>query len=64
MTEWPTMNEHRLMNVYEVARYLGVSTKTVYRLVSRGEIEAVRVGSLWRFRPEDVERFVERAAVK
>ncbi len=39
------MNEQRLLNVYEVARYLGVSIKTVYRLVSRGELEAVSVGS-------------------
>jgi excisionase family DNA binding protein len=58
------MNEHRLLNVYEVARYLGVSTKTVYRLVSRGELKAVTVGRLWRFRPEDVERFVAWAGTK
>ena len=58
------MNEHRLLNVYEVARYLGVSTKTVYRLVSRGDLKALTVGRLWRFRPEDVERFVERASAK
>ena len=58
------MSEYRLMNVYEVARYLGVSTRTVFRLVSRGELEAVRVGKLLRFRPEDVERFVKRASAK
>jgi excisionase family DNA binding protein len=36
----------------------------VFRLVSRGELQAVRVGRLWRFRPEDVERFVKRASSK
>ena len=58
------MSEYRLMNVCEVARYLGVSTKTVYRLVSRGEIEAVRVGRLWRFRPADLEEFVKKASAR
>ena len=52
------------MNVYEVARCLGVSTRTVHRLVGRGELEAVRVGSLRRFRPEDVERFAKGASAK
>ena len=58
------MNEHRLLNVYEVARYLGVSTRTVYRLVSRGELKGVMVGRLLRFRPQDIERFIDRTSEK
>lgn len=32
----------------EVATAWGVSCMTIYRLVKRGELEAVRVGQQWR----------------
>ncbi len=56
------MRDSRLMNIHEVARYLGVSPRTVYRLVSRGELKAYKVGSLWRFRREEVDAMLERMA--
>lgn len=37
------------MTVQELADYLRVNTKTVYRLLDRGKIPATRVGHLWRF---------------
>ena len=56
------MRDTRLMNIYEVARYLGVSPRTVYRLVNRGELKAYKVGSLWRFKREEVDAMLERMA--
>jgi excisionase family DNA binding protein len=43
-----------VMTVDEVARYLRVHTMTIYRLIQRGELPAVRVGRAWRFRKDQL----------
>jgi excisionase family DNA binding protein len=47
-----------LMRTAEVADYLRVSTKTVYRWVDSGRLTAVKVGRGLRFRKVDVEASV------
>jgi len=44
-----------LMTVQELADYLHVNIKTVYRLLERGKIPATRVGHLWRFDKSDID---------
>ncbi len=39
----------QLMTVREVAAYLRVTKKTIYRLLGRGSIPASKVGHQWRF---------------
>lgn len=46
----------RLMTVAELAAYLNVSTKTVYRRVERGELQCYRIGSSIRFRRNEVKQ--------
>lgn len=41
-----------------VARLLGVSTATVYRLCGEGRLAHVRVGNAIRVRPVDLETFI------
>ncbi len=41
--------EGKLMTLSEVAGYLQVAEKTVMRMINRGEIPAVKIGSQWRF---------------
>ncbi len=48
----------RLRTPKEIAERLGVGRETIYRLVERGQLQAVRVGSLLRFRDEDVEAYL------
>jgi excisionase family DNA binding protein len=48
------------LSIREVADYLGVDYKTIYRLVQGGEIPAGRVGSLYRIRRQDIETYFER----
>ncbi len=51
----------RLLTLREVAELLNVSIRTVYRLVAGGVLPApVKIGRSTRFRPDDVERCVER----
>jgi excisionase family DNA binding protein len=50
-----------LLTVTQLGRHLGVSKWTVYRLVRSGELRAVRVGERLRFRPSDIDAYLERA---
>ncbi len=46
------------MTVRDVATYLNVNEKTVYRLAQRRELPGFKVAGAWRFRPEDLEKWV------
>jgi excisionase family DNA binding protein len=48
----------QFMTVSEVARVLRISNMTVYRLISSGQLQAVRVGKSYRLREEDVDRYL------
>jgi excisionase family DNA binding protein len=52
-------SDTRYLTPREIATQLGVSTKTVHRLVDAGQLRALRVGPrLLRVRPEDFAEFV------
>jgi len=46
------------LTVRDVAAYLNVNEKTVYRLAQRRELPGFKVAGAWRFRPEDIEKWV------
>jgi excisionase family DNA binding protein len=48
-----------LLKPEAVAQLLACSPKTVYAWAASGSIPSVRLGRLVRFRPADVQRFVE-----
>jgi excisionase family DNA binding protein len=48
----------RFLTVAEVAALLRVSNMTVYRLISAGELAAVRVGKSYRLREDDVDKYL------
>lgn len=49
----------RWFSVEEIAEHLGVSKETIYRWLDRQIIPAHRLGKLWKFRPSEVDRWVE-----
>lgn len=49
-----------IMNIREVAKYLGVSTMSIYRYVKQRKIPASRVGKFWRFRKEKIDAWLEK----
>jgi excisionase family DNA binding protein len=57
------MSDHQLLTAAEVADTLRVSTMTVYRLIRRGELPAVRVGRNYRVRERDLERYLAAQVV-
>jgi excisionase family DNA binding protein len=48
-----------LLDIAQVAAYLGVSERTVYSRVRSGEIPATRVGRLWRVRASDLQAWLD-----
>jgi len=52
-----------LMTLEEVARYLRVTEKTVYRLLAQGVIPATRIGHLWRFDRAALDEWLQGKAV-
>ena len=47
------------MTVREVANYLNVDEKTVYRLAHKGALPGFKVAGTWRFKREDIDRWIE-----
>jgi len=53
----------RLLTVAEVANVIRVSRMTVYRLIRRGQLKAIRVGRNYRVREDDLNQYLEAQAV-
>ena len=47
------------MTVRDVATYLNVVEKTVYRLAKRGDLPGFKVAGTWRFKPSDVDEWID-----
>lgn len=47
-----------ILTIEEVANYLRVSDRTVYDWAQKGEIPAGKIGTVWRFKKSEVERWV------
>jgi excisionase family DNA binding protein len=48
-----------LMTLQEVADYLKVHQRTVYRLITAGGIKAIKIGSQWRVPEKALVEFIE-----
>ncbi len=51
--------QNAVMTVGEVSKFLRVHPSTIYRLLKRGRLPAFRVGSDWRFRRSEMEKWLE-----
>lgn len=54
---------NRLISLDEVAKYLGLSRWSIYRLIESGRLTAYKVGRFWRFKAEDIQAYLERKRV-
>ena len=52
------MSDDAFLTTEEVLDYLQVNLRTIYRLIKRGRIPAVRVGRQWRFRKKDIDAWL------
>lgn len=53
------MTENSILTVKEVADYLQLTERTLYRLVQDGILPGFRVGGSWRFRLRDIDAWIE-----
>lgn len=47
-----------ILTIKEVAQYLKVNERTIYRLAASGDIPAFKVGNSWRFKQTDLEEWI------
>jgi len=51
--------EDRWFSVDEIAAHLGIKRDTVYRWINRYGMPAHRIGRLWKFKKNQVDKWVE-----
>jgi excisionase family DNA binding protein len=54
----PTQSDHDILRVKDLCDLLQVHQTTVYKLIRAGKIPTFRVGSDWRFRRDQIERWM------
>jgi len=52
--------EERLLTPLEVAAYLAVNPRTVYRLLKEHHLPAYRIGGQWRFKLELIDAWMRQ----
>jgi len=55
--EWPDV-----MTPEQVAEYLQVVTRTIYRMIERGDLKATKIGRVYRIRKEDVDSYLRETS--
>lgn len=53
----PTHERGEHWTIRALARHWGVSKATVWKLITCGQLNAHRVGRVWRISPEEVSRY-------
>ena len=52
------MIDDDILTIEEVAKYLRVSERTVYDWAQKGEIPSGKIGTVWRFKKAEIEKWV------
>ena len=52
--------ETDILTIKELAAYLKMAEKTLYRLASKGEVPGFKVGGAWRFRKGEIDKWIEK----
>lgn len=52
--------DNAIMTIGEVADYLKVTERTIYRLAGAKQIPAFKVGGSWRFSKADIDSWIKR----
>ena len=50
--------EDDILTIEEVAKYLRVSERTVYDWAQKGEIPSGKIGTVWRFKKSEIEKWI------
>ena len=53
------MADDQLLSVKELAAYLQVDVSSIYLWSQRGQIPAMKVGKMWRYRRSEIDAWLE-----
>ncbi len=53
-----SVTEERWLSLEEIATYLGIKRDTVYKWINRKKMPAHKVGSLWKFKRDEIDEWV------
>ena len=53
----------RWMSTKETCEYLGITLRTLYRMIDEGQLPAYQMGRVFRLQHSDVESFIERSRI-
>jgi excisionase family DNA binding protein len=56
--------ESGILTIREVADYLKVTDRTIYRLAAAKKIPAFKVGGTWRFSLADIDRWIKQQSME
>ena len=56
--------DEEILTIWQVAEFLKVTDRTIYRLAAAREIPAFKVGGSWRFRKADIDDWIALQAIK
>jgi len=59
-----TPSEGEILTLKEVAEYLKVTDRTIYRLAGAKRIPAFKVGGTWRFSRADIDAWIRRQSAE
>ena len=55
-------SDSAILTIREVAEYLKVTERTIYRLAAAKKIPGFKVGGTWRFRQADIDAWIAAQA--
>lgn len=50
-----------LMTVEDLASYLNLSKETVYKMVQKKKIPAMKIGNQWRFKKTSIDKWIDES---
>lgn len=58
------MSEIEWLSSKEAARHLGITTRTLYRLIDEGQLPGYKVGRVIRLQKSEVDEFIASARIQ
>jgi excisionase family DNA binding protein len=58
------MSSDEILNINQVAKYIGIHKITLYRLIKAQKIPAFKIGRQWRFKKKLLDKWIEENTTK
>lgn len=56
--------ENEIMKFDEVMEYLNIGKNTLYRLLNNGEINAFKIGKVWKIPKSEIDNYIHKSIEK